>query len=61
MTRTAQTRRFDRSCTITIRWSEEDAVWLASCPELAPCTAHGQTVLSALRMLDAMIDLMEDE
>lgn len=53
-------RRFDRSCSIVIRWSQDDGVWLASVPELKPCTAHGPTPSKALRALDELLGALEE-
>ncbi|WP_260925359.1 type II toxin-antitoxin system HicB family antitoxin [Novosphingobium sp. 9] len=53
-------KRFDHTCTVIIRWSEEDQVWLAECPELWPCITHGSTIIEAVKMLDEMIDGLED-
>lgn len=57
----SEIRHFDRTCTILVRWSDEDEAWLASCPELAPCTADGLTIAGALKALDDLIDVLEDE
>lgn len=53
-------RRFDRSCSIVIRWSQDDGAWLASVPELKPCTADGPTPSKALRALDELLGVLEE-
>lgn len=48
-------RVFDPTCTVLIRYSDADGAWLARCPELKPCTAHGATPAEAFQALEPML------
>jgi predicted RNase H-like HicB family nuclease len=42
---------------VVIRWSHEDAVFIAQVPELPGCVVHGDTRAEALTSAEEAIDL----
>jgi predicted RNase H-like HicB family nuclease len=42
---------------INLFWSEEDQCWIASVPDLRPCSAHGDTPHEALSEVEVAIEL----
>ncbi|HUG74976.1 MAG TPA: type II toxin-antitoxin system HicB family antitoxin [Acidimicrobiia bacterium] len=41
---------------IEVFWSDEDLVWIADVPDLAQCTAHGQSPREAVGEAEQAID-----
>lgn len=39
--------------TIEVTWSAEDQIWIADVPDLAFCTAHGDTPVEAVEAVEA--------
>lgn len=42
---------------INVFWSEDDQCWIASVPDLQPCSAHGETPSEAVKEVQVAIDL----
>lgn len=47
----------DRRYSTRVVWSDEDQVFIASCPEFRFVTAHGPTVADAVRELQVALEL----
>lgn len=45
---------------VIIYWSDHDGVYVAEVPELAGCSAHGDTKVAALNSVEAAIGLWID-
>lgn len=45
---------------VVIQWSHEDDCFVAEVPELAGCSAHGETPAAALASAEGAIDLWLD-
>ncbi|KQT31744.1 hypothetical protein ASG29_07435 [Sphingomonas sp. Leaf412] len=45
---------------INLMWSDDDGCWIADVPDLRPCSAHGDTPVSALaNVRDAITGWLE--
>jgi predicted RNase H-like HicB family nuclease len=42
---------------INVFWSDQDECWIASVPDLHPCSAHGETALEAVTEVGVAIEL----
>jgi predicted RNase H-like HicB family nuclease len=45
---------------INIFWSDDDQCWIASVPDLHPCSAHGDSPPEALKEVEVAIGLWLD-
>lgn len=45
---------------INVFWSDEDRCWIASVPDLSPCSAHGDTPEEAVAEVQTAIGLWLD-
>ena len=45
---------------INVFWSDEDACWIASVPDLHPCSAHGDSPQEAVQEVGVAIELWLD-
>lgn len=41
---------------INVFWSDEDASWIADVPDLAPCSAHGESASEAVAEVQGAIE-----
>lgn len=45
---------------INVYWSDEDGCWIATVPDLRPCSAHGDTPWQAVTEVEVAIELWLD-
>ncbi|HEX8621125.1 MAG TPA: type II toxin-antitoxin system HicB family antitoxin, partial [Allosphingosinicella sp.] len=45
---------------INVFWSDDDECWIATVPDLSPCSAHGETPHEAVTEVEAAIELWLD-
>jgi predicted RNase H-like HicB family nuclease len=45
---------------INVFWSDEDQCWIASVPDLRPCSAHGETPREAVEQVQIAIEMWLD-